>query len=125
MKNFLRSLAAFAFICFAPAAFGQGYPLPNNTVLQGHLIASCAVPPTLTGGTLTANSCDSAGEFTAAAASGTLVFGSAFISKPSCVLVDQTATPIAVFATTPTQLTLTTITSGHLYSYKCDAKIGG
>lgn len=107
------------------AAFAQGYPLPNNTAAQGHIIAGCTAAPVLTGGTLVGGSCDTAGEFTSSATSGTLVFATAFLTKPTCLVVDATGTPIAVYATTTSQITLTTLTSAHNYFYTCFAKVGG
>lgn len=125
MKMF-RALAVAAFAAFLPAAaFGQAFNIPGNSNLQGHLISGCVAPPAIVGGTIAAGSCDTDGEFTATAASGTITFASPFTTKPSCSLVDQSATPIAVWANTPTVLTLTTLTSGHVYTWHCAAKVGG
>lgn len=115
-------LPAIAFICSMPS-HSQQSQLPRGTAIIGMLNAQGSAP-TVTGGTLTAGSTDGAGQLTASATSGTIVFNFAtFANAPFCVVVDQSASPVAVYAVTATQITLTTIVSGHLYQYHCYSRI--
>ena len=132
MKNFLASLAALAFILFAPAAFAQGFTIPDNSVQIGHmtLVPSLGkTAPTGAGCTIAAGSSDGAGTCTASAASGSITFAVAFNSAPSCLLVDENAAGgaggVPVYAVSTTAITLTTIVSTHIMHWFCVAKTGG
>ena len=105
-------------------ALGQGFTIPNNTPFLGHYVAQGAIPVGV-GCTIQASATDTDGSCTASAASGSITFGAAFANAPYCTLVDSSATPIAVYTVSNTAITLTTITSGHIYFWHCAAKAGG
>lgn len=129
IRTFLRErfVLAIAFVLALGAApiVAQSVFLPSNVGLIGHIIAGAPSAPVGTGCTIVAGSSDTAGECLTTATSGTIVFAQAFTSAPTCIVVDRTATPVAVYATTTTQITLTTVTSAHNLSWNCWAKIGG
>jgi hypothetical protein len=102
-----------------------GVPTVSALQLTGQHVSFAGGNPTPTGGTLAAGSSDTAGTFTASAASGSLTFGGAFVSAPTCIWQDSSATPIIVFTVSTTAVTLTTLTSGHVYQYLCVGKAGG
>lgn len=117
MKKFLASAAILASL-LSPA-LGQGFTLPSGTIQQGMMSAQ-GDEPTATGCTLTAGSTDADGTCTASAASGTIVFHNTGLTNPPfCLLVDASATPVAVYTVTALQITLTTITSTHVLRYHC------
>lgn len=132
MRSWMNARAAIiagafgAMICGSVIA--QVFTLPNNTQLLGHLISGAATPPVGTGCTIIAGSSDTDGECTTSATSGTIVFGAAYVSAPSCTVTDKSATStvsMPVYTTTTTQITLTTIISAHGLVWHCAAKIGG
>lgn len=131
MKNFVRSLVALAFVAFAPAAFAQGFTLPDNSVQQGHFVAVPALgkaAPVGVGCTIAAGSTDTVGKCTASAASGSITFATPYNSAPVCNLVDQSATStvsMPVYTVSTTAITLSTIISTHVLSWRCDALTGG
>ena len=131
MFNLFRSLAAFAFILFAPAAFAQGFTLPNGSVALDHLIAAPApgkAAPVGTGCTIAAGSTDDAGSCTASAASGSITFATAYASAPFCTVVDASATStvsMPVYTVAASAITLSTIISTHVLYWTCRAKTGG
>jgi len=132
MKNTLRSLAAFAFILFAPAAFAQGYTIPDNSVQVGHLTvvpSAGKTAPVGVGCTVAVGSSDGAGTCTASAASGSLTFQVPFNVAPTCLLIDENAAGgaggVPVYAVSTTAITLTTIVSTHIMHWFCVAKTGG
>lgn len=131
MKNFARSLMAFAFILVAPACFAQGFVLPDNTVIQGHIRAvqeAGATPPTAVGCTIAANATDFAGTCTASAASGSITFSRTQGAAPVCVVWDQSATStvsMPVYSVSATAITLATIINAHVLGYFCVGTAAG
>lgn len=135
MKDFRAKLAAAALALaalFAPAAaFAQGFTLPDNSVIQGHVRAAPqvgAAPPTAVGCTIAANATDFAGTCTATAASGTITFARTQGAAPSCVVWDQSATStvsMPVYTVTATAITLATIISTHVLGYICIGTTAG
>lgn len=114
--------AAFALFATAVPLVAQNFNLPAGTSFTGMLTVQGRTP-VLTGGSLVSGSTDAAGSFTASATSGALVFAfSGFANPPFCTVVDQSATPIAVYAVTAQQITFTTLTSAHLYQYQCNSR---
>lgn len=126
LLNIPRLLFALAALALAMPidAKAQGFLLPDGSTALGHLNAS-GPPPVGTGCTIAALSTDAAGTCTTSAASGTIVFARAFTVAPRCVVVDATATPLAVYTTTTTQITLTTVTSAHVLYWVCFGTQGG
>lgn len=126
MRNFWNAIrvyavaAAIALSCSSLVAVGQGFYF-SDIFLSRHLNMQ-GTPPVGVGCTIIAQSSDTSGSCTATAASGTITFASAYAQAPSCLLVDQSATPIAVWTESATVLTLTTLTSGHLYRWLCTAR---
>lgn len=129
MKKILGHISRIAFasaivglLVSGSGLIAQSFQLPANTPYTGFLLAQ-GNPPVLTGGTLDIGSTDSVGRFTASATSGTLVFRKTDLaSSPFCTVVDQTASPVAVYAVTALQITLTTLVSAHVYSYNCTSR---
>lgn len=126
----LVSVAAILVVSglFAPQfrdALAQGFSLPHNSAITGHLITSQAAPPVGTGCTIVAGSTDLDGSCTTSATSGSIAFATAFVSAPFCIVQDSTATPVFVYTTTTAQITLTTVTSAHVLFWHCAAKVGG
>lgn len=129
MENILSQLRgaalALAYSCaviamtFVPT-FAQNFQLPAGSAYINMMLAQGG-PPIGTGCTIGANSTDSAGFCTTTAASGTIQFSRQYSLVPSCIVVDTTATPVAVYAVTSNQITLTTVTSAHVLRWKCDA----
>ena len=125
MKNFFRSLAAFAFIVFAPAAFAQGFSLPDGSTIQGHIKAvpqAGATPPTAVGCTIGAASTDFAGSCVTSASSGSITFSRTWGAAPSCLITDSTATStvsMPVYTVSATAITLSTIITAHTLFYIC------
>lgn len=122
MRKFLFGPIA-ALLALASPAFAQSVALPPNSVVQG-MLGVAGKAPTVTGCTIRAGSTDFAGECTGTTTSGTIVFGTPLVGVPFCQVVDATATPTAVYATTNLQITLTTIVSAHVYHWDCKAQSG-
>lgn len=135
MKDFRAKLAAAAFALaalFAPAAaFAQGFTLPDNSVIQGHVRAvpqAGAVPPTAVGCTIAANATDAAGLCTTSAASGSITFARTQGAAPVCLVVDADATStvsMPVYTVSATAITLTTVITAHKLFYWCIGTIAG
>lgn len=119
----------FSLAAVIAAFFLAVLPVSAQTVLQdgstifGRLTVAGA-PPVGTGCTIAAGSTDQAGTCTATAAAGSIAFTKTYNSQPFCVVVDQSATPVAVYTQTTAQITLTTITSGHIYTWNCMGRSG-
>ena len=107
-----------------------GIDTNNGVYFPGHLLSktSGVAVPTITGsGTPTVTGSDSAGVITmgTSATTATLVFGTAYVSVPWCVISPQNA-----FTTTNISYTLATTsialtqnsTSGNLVNYMCLSK---
>jgi hypothetical protein len=136
VKDFLKVRLAAAAIAlaalFAPvAAMAQGFTLPDNSVIQGHIRAvqqPGATPPTAVGCTIAPNATDAVGTCTATAASGTITFSRTQGAAPTCVVWDQSATStvsMPVYTVTATAITLATIISTHVLGYICIGTIAG
>lgn len=107
-----------------PASADGGYIIPANTAVDGMLSAQ-GHQPTATGCTIASGSTDADGTCTATAAAGAIVFWkTTMVNPPFCILSDASATPIAVYTVTVLQITLTTLTSGHVYRYHCVQQAG-
>ena len=109
------------------SALAQGFVIPNNAQLSGHLNGA-GVPPVGTGCTIAAGSTDTAGSCTASAASGSIAFANAYAQAPNCLVTDGSATStvsMPVYTTTTAQITLTTIISTHVLYWFCVGKPGG
>lgn len=118
------ALAAVAGLCAGLPVASQVFFLPNNAAVSGHL-NNAGGPPVGTGCTIAAGSSDFSGSCLTTATSGSIVFAAAYLTAPDCVLVDRDATPVAVYASTVSQITLTTVTSGHNLYWICAGRVGG
>jgi hypothetical protein len=134
MRNFRARIAAAIAIVglFAPAlVHAQGFTLPDNSVIQGHIRAVPqlgATPPTAVGCTIAANATDAVGTCTATAASGSITFSRTQGAAPTCVVWDQSATStvsMPVYTVSATAITLSTIISTHVLGYICIGTIAG
>lgn len=125
----MRAALLAASLMFAPVLALAQTPqvqLPNP-VGVGKVQAQAGIP-TLTGCTIVAGSSDTAGECTTTATSGTIVFSQAYLTAPSCLVIDKTSAatvPQVTYTTTASQITLTTVTSAHVLVWQCMGKIGG
>lgn len=114
-------IAASEFTAYAQSG---GMVLPPNTGWIGFMSAQ-GKSPVATGCTLTSGSTDAEGTCTATTTSGAIVFAKTdLVNIPFCIVVDQTASPVIVYATTALQITLTTIVNAHVLHYRCDAQAG-
>ena len=103
----------------------------NRAGMTGHIESSQkggAVPvASICGAQPDAGSSDAAGSITnVGTTTCTLTFGTAYATKPSCVVTDNTttrATMVAIASTTA--LTITGITAADALSWVCVAKSGG
>lgn len=120
----VAALAAVVGLAAGLPVASQIFLLPNNTAVVGHLNGASG-PPVGTGCTIAAGSTDFAGTCTTTTTSGSIAFAGAFTTAPACLLVDSTGTPVAVYATTTTQITLTTVTSAHVLFWTCFGRVGG
>lgn len=105
-------------------AYSQGFQIPNNSAIIGHLGVTGNVPVG-TGCTIVAGSTDTAGSCTASAASGSVAFATAYAIAPFCLVTDGSATStvsMPVYTTTTAQITLSTIISTHVLYWFCAAK---
>lgn len=122
---------AIAFLtAFPMRAKAQGFTLPNNSVAQGHLLASpvpgAAGLPVGVSCTIAAGSSDSIGACTTTSTSGSVTFGTAFNTAPRCVITDLTANAATnAFTVSATAITLGTVTSAHLLQWICIGNVGG
>lgn len=126
MRNWIaaRIAATFVFaLVYLMPMLAMAQQLQDGVTFSGHAVVGGA-PPVGTGCTIQGGSTDLWGSCTATAASGTIAFAKAFLTAPHCIVVDQSATPIAVYTETTAQITLTTVTSGHLYRWACVGKPG-
>lgn len=125
MKNFIRSLAALAFVLTAQNAFAQGFTLPDGSVLQGHVKAAPqpgAVPPVAVGCTIDAQSTDFAGKCVTSSTSGSITFNRTFAVAPFCLITDATsvsATSMPIYTVSATAITLSTVITAHTLFYLC------
>ena len=140
MKNFFRALFALpliasVYVLSAGNVRAQGYTLPANSAVQGHIISSQATPPTGVGCTVAAGSTDLVGHCTATAASGSITFTggnpsgvTGFATAPTCLITDQSATStvsMPVYTVSTTAITLSTIISTHVINWLCVPPNGG
>lgn len=126
-RFFLALLAIF----LAPiAARSQGFTLPNNTVAQGHLLAS-PVPgavglPVGTSCTIVAGSSDSVGSCTTTSTTSTVTFGTAFLTAPRCLVTDSTANAATIaYTISTTAITFSVVINAHLMTWFCVGQVGG
>jgi hypothetical protein len=141
VKEFLKTRLAAAAIAlrlavvmalFAPvAALAQGFTLPDNSTIQGHIKAVPqigATPPTAVGCTIAANASDAAGLCTTSASSGSITFSRTYGAAPVCLIVDADATStvsMPVYTVSATAITLTTVITAHKLFYWCLGTIAG
>ncbi len=135
--RFLAAIAALALACMPLAAHAQqGFTLPPNSAISGHQSVSQAeAAPTGVGCTIAAGSTDLVGHCTASATSGSITFTSkgptgtvGFLTAPSCLVVDASATStvsMPVYTVSTTAITLSTIISAHLLEWVCFPPQGG
>lgn len=120
-KAFTLSLtfaAAVMFIASNAQLIAQAFTLPAGATYTNMLV-SAGNPPVGTGCTITAGSTDGRGSCLTTATSGSIAFGRTYSTAPECVIVDRTATPVAVYSVSTTAITLTTVTSAHNLSWYC------
>lgn len=109
-------------LAFSPA-LAQVFTLANNVTFGGHYIAS-GNPPTGGNCTIAAGSSDTDGSCTATSGAPTVTFAQAYLTAPSCVVQDSSATPAVVYTVSTTGITITG-TTAHVYFWHCAGKIGG
>jgi hypothetical protein len=110
---------------YARAQVAVGLPTVSGLQSFGGHLAIAGGTPTPAGGTLAAGSTDVAGTFTASAGSGSITFAAPWAAAPTCVIIDENATPLDVFTISATAITYSSITSTHIYHYICLGKTGG
>lgn len=128
MFNYLRSRIgvaipfAFAVMVMLLAnsydARTQSFTLPGGATFTNMLVGQ-GNPPVGTGCTITAGSTDGRGSCLTTATSGSIAFSRTYSVAPECVIVDRTATPVAVYSVAANAITLTTVTSAHNLSWTC------
>lgn len=122
LRTRVIALSMFAFAAFPLCAFAQqGFVIPPKSQLVLPNLAPAGNPPTGTGCTIAAGSTDMAGNCAATAASGSIAFAATYTNPPNCVVIDASATAAGsgVYTVTAAQITLTTITSTHVYRWSC------
>lgn len=114
----LSKLPNELFSLLAPGR-AQAQQVPGQTIDRGvfrnHQAIACTTPPTVTGATLTAGSCDYRGQITVpTAATVTITFGTAYQAAPVCTVVrsDGASTTGFSWTVSTTALTLATVTFG-------------
>lgn len=127
----IRALALASVFALAPcAALAQGFTLPNNSAINGHIQAQGGTPVLTACGTTPAIvGTDTAGLITmGTTATGCVItFAVAYTGVPFCVLNWQ-GTPLAAQNWTVTATAITTVqtsTSNNLLNYVCVARPGG
>jgi hypothetical protein len=129
MKKLLTSVAVIAIILTSPPAqcveqVGDGFQLNGHAVSVN---GAGNAPPTTTTCTLNAGSTDLVGGCAATATSGVaVIFGKAFLTAPTCVVLDHTTASGNALATEPTLTTfvLGTTVSGDKITWICMGKQG-
>lgn len=113
MRRILAAVTALHLLCVPALAvenFGDG------AQFDGHMTSANAVgnpPPVVTNGTLRSGSTDLAGQLTTTATSAVAVaFGKAFVSTPTCVVVDATTGTGNLLASGPSTTGFTLGTTG-------------
>ena len=130
MTKILISFRAFVIGALALATAGalgavaQGFTFPGGTQVLG-MFSYAGKPPVGVGCTIGAGSSDAAGTCLTTATSGSITFGTAKTVAPSCIVVDRTATPVAVYSVSTTAITLSTVTSAHNLVWSCSGNAGG
>ena len=124
MRKFI-ALAIFAGLSALASLSPAAAQSLNNATVTGKFFVVGGPPPTVTGGTLAAGSNDLQGVFTASATSGSITFAQPRNVAPNCLIVDASATPVIVYTISTTAITLTTLTSTHVYRYQCYDLTGG
>lgn len=122
----LRSLAVLAVaLALAPSDVkAQGVLLPDGSTVIGHMNIAGS-PPVGTGCTIASGSTDTFGRCLTTAAAGSIAFARAYVTAPACIVQDSTGTPLNVYTTTTTQITLTTVTAAHVLYWICFGFLGG
>lgn len=134
-SKILAFLAALALLAPSAALAQQGFTLPNNTVMMGHMIAvpNLGAPPVLsacgTTPTLGPGSTDTDGQVTmGTTATGCVItFAVPYLTSPFCTVTWQ-ATPLASQSYTLAATAITTVqtsTTGNILNYHCVARTGG
>lgn len=124
-RNITRVAMLIAAVAFIGGQARAQFVIPPKAQVQAPNLAISGSPPAGTGCTIANGSTDQDGTCTATAASGAIVFAFAtFVNPPMCIVVDSTATPIMVFTVTALQITLQTITSGHIIRWHCTPQAG-
>jgi hypothetical protein len=122
---FAAGAIAVAAFCASHDAKAQGFILPDNSTVQGHIKAQGALgaaPPTAVGCTIAANATDALGLCTTSASSGSITFQRTYAAPPVCLVVDADATStvsMPVYTVSATAITLTTIITAHKLFYLC------
>lgn len=132
-KYVICALAAL-FLAGAPVdlskAVAQGFTLPNNTVVQGHLNAA-PIPgavglPVGTTCTIVAGSSDSLGSCTTTSTAAVVTFGTAFVGVPRCIVTDSTANAATTaYTISATAITFSVVINAHLLTWFCVGQVGG
>jgi hypothetical protein len=122
----VAALAVTVALALSPgAAFAQGFTLPDNSAVQGHVRVAPqlgAAPPVAVGCAIAANATDLAGLCTTSAAAGSITFSRTYVAPPVCLVVDADATStvsMPVYTVSATAITLTTIITAHKLFYLC------
>jgi hypothetical protein len=125
MKRFLTDLRAialagvFALLATTAAVYSQAFTLPAGTTFTNMMVSQGSAP-TGTGCTIVAGSTDGSGACLTTATSGSISFSRTYSSAPNCIVVDRTATPVAVYSVTTIAIVLATVTSAHNLTWRCD-----
>lgn len=104
--------------------FGTGF-----TAAAKHVVSDGGTIPTVTScstGAVGAGSTDVAGNATATGATAcTVTFGTAWTTKPTCALTDNTTAAGLKAVVTTTTIAVTGLTSGDAFSWICIGQAGG
>ena len=124
MHGILRGIfsAAIALGLLASAAYGQGFNIPPRTTLTLPSLAPTGPTSGATGCTVANTSTDLAGNCTSSATSGSVTFQNTYNAAPNCLVVDATSAatvPQLTYTVTTTQITISTMTSGHVIRWVC------
>lgn len=131
MNIFKRGfVAAGMLLAVCGGAFAQGFTLPNNSVVQGHLNASpvqgAAGLPVGTTCTITAGSSDSVGSCLTTSTAAVVTFGTAFVGVPRCIVTDSTVNAATTaYTITNTAITFSVVTNANLLTWFCVGQVGG
>jgi hypothetical protein len=130
MRKFLLSLVSAASLLAMLGISHAAETLGDGVQFNGHITTTNAAGnpvPTTTTCTLVAGSTDTAGACAATATSGVaVIFGKAFLTAPTCVVLDHTTASGNALATEPTTTTfvLGTTVNADKISWICVGKQG-